>query len=121
MSRFSNWRTKRRERIRLRCQAMARRSNEVQAAARLLRPVDADTLRWRALHDARGLVLREGVTFFGDGRVVPWCVRRSLHGRVNQLDVVAGGQIWRTAGRRRLPAALRPDSYLGPVEPCRTR
>jgi hypothetical protein len=66
MNMFSNWRTKRRERRRLRCQAMARRSNEVQAAARLSRPLDADTRRRRALDDARGSVLREGVSIRRD-------------------------------------------------------
>lgn len=102
---FSNWRTKRRERIRLRCQRMARRSNEVQAAARLLRPVDADTVRSRALDDARGTLLREGITVRTAGErlvVTSWEVRRSFHGRTNQVDIVcrdfapAAGQELRT-------------------------
>lgn len=69
---------------------------------RMQRGPDAATLRWRALHDARGQVLRHGVTYFGDGRVVPWCIRRSLVARVNQLDVVVAGHLWRTAGARRV-------------------
>lgn len=81
-------------------QAWARRSQAVQAAARLNRGADADTLRRRAAHDARGEVLRHGVTFFGDGRVVPWCVRRSVAGRCDQLDLVADARVWRTAGMR---------------------
>lgn len=83
-------------------------SARVMAARRQGRALDPDTLRRRALHDARGTVLREGCTFFGDGRVVPWSVRRSLRGRTDQLDVVVSGRLWRTAGPRRLPAEIRP-------------
>lgn len=61
---------------------------------------DADTVRLRALHDARGTVLREGVTYGGDGRIVPWCVRRSVAGRVNQVDIVADGRVWHTGSAR---------------------
>ncbi len=87
-------------------QQWARRSQAVQSAKRMAREPDADTVRRRALHDARGQVLREGVTYFGDGRIVPWCVRRSLRGRTNQLDIVAGGAVWRTAGARRISGWL---------------
>jgi len=72
----------------------------VQRERRVNREVDADTLRRRALHDARGQIVREGVTYFGDGRIVPWSVRRSLRGRSDQLDVFAGGALWRTGGPR---------------------
>jgi len=63
---------------------------------------DADTLRRRALHDARGQIMREGVTYCGDGRVVPWSVRRSVIGRSDQFDVFAGGTLWRTGGQRKV-------------------
>lgn len=86
----------------------ARRSQAVQAERRRERGPDLDTLRWRARHDRRGQVLREGVTFFGDGRVVPWRVQHSLRGRVDQFDVVVAGRIWRTAGPRKLPLQARP-------------
>lgn len=106
MNRYSNWRTKQRERRRLRCQAIARRSNEVQAAARLLRPVNADTLRRRALDDARGAVLREGRTYTTAGET-HWQVRRSISGRVNQVDIVVDGRAWRTLGRRKAASMIR--------------
>lgn len=77
-----------------------RRSQRVQAAKRMERGPDADTVRLRALHDARGTVLREGVTYKGDGRIVPWCVRRSVAGRVNQVDIVAEGRVWHTGSAR---------------------
>jgi hypothetical protein len=67
---------------------------------------DADTLRRRALHDARGQIVREGVTYFGDGRVVPWSVRRSVRGRVDQFDIVLAGVLWRTGGPRFVWRAL---------------
>ena len=82
----------------------AYRSQAVQSASRLVRGPDADTLHRRALHDARGQIVREGVTYCGDGRVVPWCVRRSLTGRVDQFDIVVNGSVWRTGGARRLIA-----------------
>ena len=77
----------------------------------------ADTMRGQALRDAKGRILREGITYHGDGRTTPWQIRRSLHGRTNQLDIVAAGQIHRTLGRRRLsrifPGAL-PELGISP-------
>ena len=83
-------------------QSWARRSHATRAARRMERGADADTLRRRALHDARGQIMREGVTYFGDGRVVPWSVRRSVRGRVDQFDVFAGETLWRTGGPRKV-------------------
>jgi len=80
----------------------ALRSQAVQSAARLVRGPDADTLHRRALHDARGQIVREGITFFGDGRVVPWCVQRSIAGRVDQFDLALSGRVVRTGGLRRV-------------------
>lgn len=84
-----------------------RRSQAVQNAARLTRGPDAETLRRRAEHDARGTVLREGITYCGDGRVISWCVRRAVVGRVNQLEIVVAGRVWRTGGRRRMERLWR--------------
>tara|TARA_R110000868_G_scaffold411211_1_gene702390 strand:- start:72 stop:401 length:330 start_codon:yes stop_codon:yes gene_type:complete len=83
-------------------QSWAGRSHATQAAARIARGPDADTLRRRALHDARGQIVRVGVTYFGDGRVVPWCVRRAVAGRSDQLEIFAAGVLWRTGGPRRV-------------------
>lgn len=93
------YRYPRRER-RAMAQQWARRSNGVQFANRIARGPDAETLRLRALHDARGKIVRDGVTYFGSGRVVGWCVRRSFAGRVDQFDVVVDGVVWRTGGTR---------------------
>jgi predicted signal transduction protein with EAL and GGDEF domain len=68
--------------------------------------VDADTARWRALRDGKGKVLREGVTFAAGKEPVAWEVRRSVVGRVNQVDVVVRGEVFRTLGRRRLARVL---------------
>ena len=72
------------------------------ASARAWTPVaaDADTLRRRALYDARGQVVREGVTYFGDGRETPWLVQRSMEGRSDQFDVLVSGKLWKTGGTR---------------------
>lgn len=90
-------------------QSWARRSHVAQAAARAIRGPDADTLRRRALHDARGQLLRHGCTYFGDGRVVPWEVRRSVRGRSDQCDVIVAGCLWKTCGPRRVAAVLRKN------------
>jgi hypothetical protein len=84
----------------------AHRSNAVQAAARLARGLDFKTVHRRALDDARGDVVREGVTYHGTGRVTAWQIRRSVRGRVDQLDIVVDGVVWRTGGPRRVRAWL---------------
>jgi hypothetical protein len=81
---------------------IGRKRGIASARAWTPRTADADTLRRRALHDARGMIVREGVTYHGDGRMTPWSVRRSIYGRVDQLDVFAGGALWRTGGPRRV-------------------
>lgn len=113
MIRIHNWRTRHRLRRRLRAQQMARRSNEVQAAKRLTRDPDADTVMRRALHDARGTVIREGCTFTARGET-HWQVRRSLRGRTNQFDLVANGRVVKTCGRRALPLRFRPSCTPNP-------
>jgi hypothetical protein len=92
-------------------QDWARRSHVAQAGRRMESGPDADTLRRRALHDARGQVIREGVTYHGNGRVTPWCVRRSITGRVDQFDIVLAGVVSRTGGPRFVRRALG-RSYL---------
>lgn len=80
--------------------------NRAKAALRLERGCDADTLRLRALHDARGQQLREGRTYSAAG-VIHWRVIRSLHGRTDQRDVLVNNELFRTCGPRRLPIWLR--------------
>jgi thioesterase domain-containing protein len=88
-------------------QEWGRRSQRVQTVKRMERGPNAETLRRRAIADARGQILRAGVTFFGDGRVVPWLVRRSISGRSNQLDLFVAGRVFRTLGNRALARLLR--------------
>lgn len=92
---------------RAKAQEWARRSNAVQAATRMQREPDFHTARMRALHDARGTVLREGCTYTAAGSTA-WEVRRSIRGRINQLDLVANGAVVKTGGARRLPSRFRP-------------
>ena len=51
---------------------------------------------------SRGTVVREGVTYNGDGEVVSWCVRYSVGGRVDQFDMVVNGRVWRRGGARKV-------------------
>src|SRR6185436_10213406 len=84
----------------------ARRSNAMQSVARTARSPDEDTVRRRALHDARGQVVREGATYRASG-VTHWIVRRSIAGRTNQFDFVSNGRVMLTAGPRRFPLWCR--------------
>lgn len=68
--------------------------------------VDAETLRRRALDDARGALLREGCTYSNAGEQ-RWKIIRSLRGRTDQRDVFVNGELFRTCGPRRLPVWLR--------------
>ena len=85
----------------------AHRSNAVQSAARIERGPDAESVRMRAMHDAKGQVVRHGMTYRASGET-PWCVRRSVDGNVRQFDLVDGGQVKITGGRRRIPVRVRP-------------
>lgn len=88
-------------------QEWALRSQAVQQAKQIERGPDTDTLRMRALHDAKGQVLREGCTYTAGGET-HWHVRRSLRGCTDQFDIVANGSVVRTCGRRRLSCRFRP-------------
>lgn len=79
-----------------------KRSAVVHATLRIERGVDADTLRWRALYDARGQLVRHGCTFYATGEV-HWEMRRSLRGRSDQLDYIENGAVELTGGKRRMP------------------
>lgn len=95
--------------------AVARRwgklGNEAQQRMRDERGPDADTMRKRALFDAKGQLVREGCTYSATGET-QWIVRRSVTGRTDQYDLVANGKTVRTAGARRLPQRFRPDKTL---------
>lgn len=89
-------------------QAWAKRSNAVQAVARLLRDPDFETQRRHALDDRRGTVVKEGVSWI-DGKETRWQVRHALRpARTNQLELVANGIVVRVCGARRLPRRFRP-------------
>jgi hypothetical protein len=62
---------------------------------------DADTMRKRALDDARGQLVREGCSW-RNGIERQWRVIRSVVGRTDQYDVIRTGQIIDTCGRRKL-------------------
>ena len=82
-----------------------------RAKARWSRPqereVDADTVRWRALRDAKGKIEREGLTYFGSGATTTWKICRSVAGTSRQLDIIADGRLIKTAGKRRVDKILK--------------
>lgn len=82
-----------------------RRSQAVQAEARKSREPDLHTLRLRALHDRRGELIREG-TSYKSGRVHDWRIVRSVRGRINQVDLIIDGQLWRTGSLERAEIAV---------------
>lgn len=86
---------------------LGRKRGLASARAWAPREADADTLMRRALHDARGKVLREGVCW-KEGRELHWQVRRSIHGKVNQFDLISNGRVIQTCGKRQLAKEFRP-------------
>ncbi len=86
----------------------SQRWHAAKAAKRLMRGPDEETLRWRALHDARGQVIREGHTYRSTG-IVHWQVRRAVSGRTNQFEFVANGSVKLLSGPRRFPRWARPS------------
>ena len=66
----------------------------------------AEDARQRMLQDAKGMVLREGVTYTAEG-VTAWQKRRALHGRTNQIEMTANGQVVLTTGESKLKNKLR--------------
>lgn len=87
-----------------------RRSQAVQAEARKTREPDFQTARLRALHDRRGELIREG-TSYKAGRVHDWRIVRSLRGRINQVDLIIDGQLWRTGSLERAEIAMQTGEW----------
>jgi hypothetical protein len=83
-----------------------RRSQAVQAEARKTREPDFHTARMRALHDRRGELIREGMSYRG-GREISWRIIRSLRGRINQVDLLINNQHWRTGSLEQAEIALQ--------------
>jgi hypothetical protein len=67
---------------------------------------DADTIRRRALEDARGTVLRQIDVYSASG-TRHWQIVRSVLGRTNQLDLILDGHVVATGGARVLLTANR--------------
>lgn len=95
---------------------MARESNRIQDEKRRTRPIPEDTLLMRAKSDAKrrakGQVLREGVSWSGDS-LKPWRIIRSVHGRINQVDLIVG-EWTRTGSMRSAEMAVRYGRWPAP-------
>ena len=81
---------------------LSKRCNSAKAKKRIKQGVDADTLRFRALQDARGKLEHSGTTYDATGSHT-WEMRRSIAGRINQHDFSIDGNYLLTAGIRRIP------------------
>lgn len=62
--------------------------------------------RQRALQDAKGMVLREGVTYTAGG-AKHWCKRRALYGRTDQVELICEGRVVATTGESLLRGKRR--------------
>ena len=62
--------------------------------------------RQRALLDAKGEILREGVTYTANGES-HWQKRRALFGRIDQIELVCNGAVIKTTGESLLRNKLR--------------
>lgn len=66
-----------------------------------------ETIVCRAKQDARGQVLRHGMTYsaaYPEGQ--PWTILRSKAGRTNQVDLHVGSQLVATCGLRSLSRGM---------------
>lgn len=68
-------------------QELGRKRGLASAASWTPQEADADTLQFRALHDAKGKVIRHGITYTAKGED-HWSIRRALNGRINQKELV---------------------------------
>ena len=91
--------------------AVSQRWHEAKARRRMEREPDFETQRLRALWDAKGQTIREGCTMRAAG-TTHWILRRSVHGRVNQVDLLIDGQLWRTGALRSALSAIRWQKWL---------
>jgi hypothetical protein len=66
----------------------------------------AEEVRQRVLQDAKGMVLREGVTYTSEGEK-RWCKRRALYGRTDQVELLCDGKVIKTTGESLLRNKLK--------------
>lgn len=89
----------------------ARRSHEAggtRERRRIERGESLEAAAWRARQDARGEILRHGVTYSAahpEGQ--PWTILRSKLGRVDQVDLHLGAQLVATCGLRTLERGMK--------------
>lgn len=86
----------------------ARRSHVARMANAAERGETLEAAIWRAKQDARGQVLRRGVTYSAahpGGQ--PWTILRSKAGRVNQVDLHVGAELVATCGLRTIERGMK--------------
>lgn len=71
-----------------------------------IKPDSALQIKLRKRMSGKGQVLREGVCW-RNGAEIRWMVRRSVAGKVNQLDLVSNGRVVQTCGARKLAKEFR--------------
>lgn len=81
-------------------------SAKTQAKQRLSTGIDWFTQRMRSAHDAKGQVFREGTSYRAN-RTTHWQLVRSIAGRINQVDLVIAGCVWKTGSNRTAQTAIR--------------
>lgn len=84
------------------------RGNETQHWQRIERGPSWEDLVWRAKQDARGQVLRHGLTYSAshpEGQT--WTILRSKAGRTNQVDLHVGNALVKTCSLRNLERGMK--------------
>ncbi len=96
------------EQRRAKAREWGKRGLEAQQRRRMERGPDWDTVRMRALDDARGQVLRHGVTYStAHPTGQPWTILRSKRGRTNQVALHVGSTLARTCSLRDIERGMR--------------
>lgn len=86
----------------------ARRSHVARMAKAAERDEPMESAIWRAKQDARGQVLRHGVTYSAaHPKGQSWTIVRSKRGRTNQVDLCIGSDLFATCGLRTLERGMK--------------
>lgn len=86
--------------------------HETQRLRRIESGPSYETILWRAKQDARGQVLRHGVTYSAahpDGQ--SWTILRSKCGRTNQVDLHVGDTLAFTGSLRSLERGMKRAKF----------
>lgn len=90
-----------------------KRGNIAQKIYRKTRDLDQYTLKMRVLDNARGEVLREGVTYSSNNiNGEPWLITKSTNGTLRQIDIIKNNNVIFTGGLRNVIRGMKRQKLV---------